>query len=178
MSGPQNLEFSMKKSASNSVADLMTKSPTTVRPGMTLQDAAHLLWTEELVCLPVVDESETCVGVLTDRDIAMCAYTQGQPLWHLHVDLAMAKHVISAGPDESIEDVAHRMKNLGVSRLPVVDENQKLLGIITKSSLARASTRSEHNAVLEATLMKTPEAAQLRVATPKNGSAGSPTQQS
>lgn len=164
----------MKNAASRTVADVMTKTPTTANQDMTLQQAAHLMWVEELACLPVVDDTNACVGILTDRDISMCAYTQGQPLSQLHVALAMAKNVVSVSPDDTLEDVDARMSTHRVRRLPVVDEDRLLLGIITHGTIARETQRASRiTQPIAASTPAGPAPELSRIATPKNGSGSS-----
>jgi len=62
-------------------SDVMTKTVRSCSAGDSLQRAAQLMWEGDCGSVPVVDSDNRVVGILTDRDIAMAAYTQGRPLW-------------------------------------------------------------------------------------------------
>src|SRR5215472_13332338 len=64
-------------------------------PNDSLNRAAQLMWENACGCVPVVDEVGKPVGLITDRDICMAAYTQGRPLDAITVDASMARNVIS-----------------------------------------------------------------------------------
>jgi CBS domain-containing protein len=118
--------------------DIMTTDVKTCRPGDSLQVAARLMWEGDCGCVPVVDDEQHVVGVITDRDICMAAFTQGVPLSESRVDSAMAKEVSCIHPDDSPALAETTMQRLQVRRLPVVDRAGVLVGILSLADLAYA----------------------------------------
>ena len=123
------------------VSQLMYPSVITCRPEDSLEGAARKMWDEDIGCLPVVDEDYRPVGMLTDRDICMAAYIQGALLKDIRVDAVMSRPVLSATAADRVEDVEVVMRTHKVHRVPIVDENQRLVGLISTSSLAREAAR-------------------------------------
>ncbi len=135
------------------VADLMTKTVHTCRIDESLERAAHLLWEHDCGCLPVVGEHGHLHGMITDRDICMAAYTTGRPLQDLQVREAMAIDVASLRPVDTLRDAEMLMRNHAVRRLPVLDGEGRVIGVLTCNDLTRwaddaaAVARNHHDAV-------------------------------
>ncbi|HJL41287.1 MAG TPA: CBS domain-containing protein, partial [Myxococcales bacterium LLY-WYZ-16_1] len=125
--------------------EIMSRPVVTCRPGDTLNEAARLMWEHDCGALPVVDDADRIVGMITDRDICMAAYTQGAPLWALPVERSMAHKVYSCHPDTPIEEAAVSMRAQRIRRLPVVDGDEQLVGMVTLGDLARHAGRSAWN---------------------------------
>jgi len=123
------------------VERMMTHDVKTCRPHDSLNVAAQIMWEHVCGSVPVVDENSKPVGFLTDRDISMAAYTQGAPLHMLRAENAMARRIISCGPDDEVADAATIMRENGVRRLPVVDADGKLVGLLSLDDLACESQR-------------------------------------
>jgi len=120
------------------VRDLMTPDPWSCAPTDSLAAAARLLWDRDVGVLPVV-EGGVVVGMLTDRDACMAAYTQGRPLAELPVRSAMSREVHAARPDDSIASAMFTMREQQVRRLPVVDEAGGLQGVLSVGDLTGAA---------------------------------------
>ena len=133
-----------------SVRSLMTTHVRTCRSDDSLVHAAQLMWETDCGAVPVVTD-ETVVGVITDRDICMASYTQGKRLGDISVESVMSKALFSCGPDESVGAALATMGHRRVRRLPVLDENGKLLGIISTSDVTRWG-RSLANPAVDAAL--------------------------
>lgn len=116
---------------------LMTREVRTCSPDATLEDAARLLWEADLGCLVVVDAEHHPVGMITDRDIAMAAYTQGLPLRSLSVGATMSQHVQCCPRSALLSEIEHLMQEQQVRRLPVLGTDGKLVGIVTLGDLAQ-----------------------------------------
>lgn len=123
------------------IEQLMQKNVRTVTAEQTLNDAAQILWERDCGCVPVVSEDGTrrVVGMLTDRDIVMAAYTQGRDLHGIRVCAAMSPSVQTCRPGDTVEDAEAILRQAQVRRLPVVDEADQLVGIVSLSDLARAA---------------------------------------
>ena len=120
------------------IENLMTKDVRTCRATDSLSDAAQAMWQGDLGCLPVVDDSNSVVGILTDRDVLMASHLRGAPLWMIAVGEAMASVVFTVSANDSVSDVLARMQTAQVRRLPVVSKDGELVGIVSLGQLACA----------------------------------------
>jgi CBS-domain-containing membrane protein len=120
----------------------MTRSVRSCGPDDTLEQAARLMWEADVGCLPVLDEEGRPIGMITDRDMCMAAYTQGVALRDSKVSSAMSHSVITCSPESSIADVEALMRNAQIRRVPVVDFSGSLAGIVTLGDIARYSQSS------------------------------------
>ncbi len=125
------------------VHELMTRDVQSCRAEDTLNVAARLMWDHDCGCLPVVDENEKVIAMITDRDICMAAYTRGVPLAALRVAQAMSKQVHACRVDDSISVAEKIMREHQVRRLPVISADGVLVGILSLNDLAREAVR-EH----------------------------------
>jgi CBS domain-containing protein len=127
------------------VKQLMTRQVTSCKPDDALDHAAQLMWDHDCGCLPVcvADGANHVAGVITDRDICMSALFQGRPLREMRVAEAMSAQVRSCRPTDSLDDVERSMREAKVRRLPVVDGQGSLVGMIALADLARAAEREE-----------------------------------
>jgi CBS domain-containing protein len=119
------------------IGDLMTRDVRTCAATDSLNDAARIMWEADCGCVPVVEADGTVVGMITDRDICMAAYTQGRRLMHMTVESAASKHVVTIGKDESLRRAEELMRGAQVRRLPVVDTAGHLVGLLSLADLAR-----------------------------------------
>jgi CBS domain-containing protein len=125
------------------VEQLMARPVQCCRPEDSLARAAQLMWDHDCGCLPVCggDGITRVVGIITDRDICMRALFQGKPLQELRVSEAMAKQVHVCRPSESLADAEKTMREARIRRLPVVDEQNALVGMISLADLAQEAAR-------------------------------------
>jgi CBS domain-containing protein len=117
------------------VADLMTPEVRTCTIHDSLNGAARVMWDHDCGCVPVIDAHGKLVGIVTDRDIAMAAYTQGVPLGSIPVERVMSPKVISCSRTDDL-DTAHRlMRTHEIHRIPVVDTRSRPIGILSLSDV-------------------------------------------
>lgn len=121
------------------VSKLMHTGVVTCRTADNLARAAELMWNNDIGCLPVIDEAGHVAGMITDRDICMSAYTRGTTLAAIPVTVAMATHVVACLPSDDLRDVEQVMSRHQVRRLPVIDEQNRPVGVISLNDIARAS---------------------------------------
>ncbi|HEX9104174.1 MAG TPA: CBS domain-containing protein [Polyangia bacterium] len=126
------------------VESIMTRDVAACTAGQTLNCAAQIMWDRDCGCVPVVDGNNLVVGMLTDRDICMAAYTTNAPLTALRVGDIMCKQVIACGPFDSIEQAEALMQRHKIRRLPVVGFENQLMGILSLNDLARAARVQPH----------------------------------
>jgi CBS domain-containing protein len=119
--------------------DVMTHDPKTCSPGQSLAAAAKTMWDHDCGCVPVVDDTGRVVGMLTDRDICMAAYTSGQPLHDLVASQAMSRNVVRCGPDDPIDALLAAMTRARVRRMPVIGRLGALIGVVSLTDVARAA---------------------------------------
>ena len=118
------------------VRELMTAKPVTCTPENTLYEAANAMLRENCGCLLVVDPSnEKLVGILTDRDIVCRAVAHGIVPHGARVKHFMTAKPVRVLPATSVDECAVKMKDHGIRRIPVVNENGRCLGIVTQSDL-------------------------------------------
>ncbi len=109
----------------------MTRQVTTCRPTNNLSRAAQLMWERRCGCLPVVDDDGRPVGILTDRDVCMGAYTQGRRLNSIDVATAMVSPVRTCQASTRVEDAEALMMANGIRRVVVVGEDGRLTGLLS-----------------------------------------------
>jgi CBS domain-containing protein len=120
------------------VRDLM-KSPQACGPADSLDHAARILWERDCGVVPVVDDKRRVIGMITDSDICMAAWTKGRTLGAVPVHSAMARAVARCQPTHDVEAALRIMAEAQVHRLPVVDDNDRLLGILSLTDVLRAA---------------------------------------
>lgn len=116
----------------------MTRKVHTVDIKSSLRAAATIMREEDVGAVPVV-EGRRVVGMITDRDICLAAERTNRPLSEQRVSRVMSRAVHTCLPDEPIIDVEERMRRRQVRRLPVTDEDRRLLGILSLNDIALAS---------------------------------------
>jgi CBS-domain-containing membrane protein len=128
------------------VEQLMTRNVETCRPDESLHRAAELMWKRDCGALPVVTGeagAEQVVGMLTDRDVCMAAYMRGRPLWEITVAGAMSRRVCSCRPTDAVGVALKIMETNQIRRLPVLDANDRLVGLLSLADVSREAAR-EH----------------------------------
>lgn len=123
------------------IEELMTRDVKTCHGSESLHRAAMMMWDHDIGAIPVVNESGQVVGIVTDRDACMAAYLQRQPLDCLPVMAAMSNHVITCRPEDTDDKVAEMMSKNQIRRVPVVDDDQHPVGIVSLNDLALAMAR-------------------------------------
>jgi CBS domain-containing protein len=122
------------------VVELMVREVTACSPDDALNRAAQIMWENDCGCVPVVDRAARLVAMLTDRDICMAAYTSGRTLKDIRVSAAMSSEVFACRPDDELLDAQKMMREHQVRRIPVSDEQGRLVGILSLADIARAIT--------------------------------------
>jgi CBS domain-containing protein len=114
--------------------DLMTRDVSVVAPDHTIQQAARLMMALDVGALPVGD-NDRLVGMITDRDIAVRCVAQGKGP-ETKVREVMTPEVKYCFADEEIDDIAVNMADIQIRRLPVVDRDKRLVGILSLCDIA------------------------------------------
>lgn len=119
------------------VRDVMTSNVKTCLMTDSLNEAARIMWDNDCGVVPVVDEAGKVVGIVTDRDICMAAYTQGRPLWRILVSQVASTNVVTVRANETLHRAEQLMKDGQVRRLPVTDNGGQIVGLLSITDLAR-----------------------------------------
>lgn len=117
------------------VSEIMTREVETIAPDASLQKAAEAMEALGVGSLPVCD-GQRLVGTITDRDIVVRAVAAGWSPVDTLVKDCMTEDVAYAFSDEETEEVLERMKVLQVRRLPILDRDKKLVGIVALGDIA------------------------------------------
>jgi CBS domain-containing protein len=145
------------------VGDFMTRRVVTIHPDSPILDAAQLMLKHHVSGLPVVDDSQRVVGIVTEHDLLRRTDRPGsqQPYWlelmieraavpkeSVRFNEAKVKEVMTSEPfvvmeDTPIEEVCRVMRERGIKRLPIV-RNGRLVGIMSRADLVRALTTAIH----------------------------------
>ena len=121
---------------------LMTRNVATCGPGESLEQAAQLMWDWDVGCVVVTDSQHKPIGMITDRDLAMAAYTQGALLRDIRVETVMARKIWACSVNTSLKEIEDKMRTAQVRRLPVVGFDGELVGIVTLGDIARSAHSS------------------------------------
>jgi CBS domain-containing protein len=117
------------------ISEVMTRDVKTVRPDQTAKEAATFMLDEDAGSMPVSD-GDKLVGMLTDRDIAVRGVAQGYGP-DTPISQIMTENVVSAHEDDDVQDIATKMSRAQVRRIPVLDSNDRICGIVSLGDLSR-----------------------------------------
>jgi CBS domain-containing protein len=116
----------------------MTKDLVTVSSESTVADVARLMKTEDIGPVLIVDneQNNTLVGIVTDRDIVVKVIADGQDVNTTRVGDVMSKKLVTCRADDDVDVAMKAMAQFQLRRIPVVEENMRLVGIISQADLA------------------------------------------
>lgn len=123
------------------VSDAMTREVKICTPGQTIREVARIMADIDAGALPV-GENDRLIGMVTDRDIAIRGVAQGKGL-DTPVREVMSEHVEYCYDHEDLERVAQGMAQVRVRRLPVVNREKRLVGILSLGDVARRDNHRE-----------------------------------
>ena len=129
------------------VSEVMTSDVQTVTPDQSAREAASFMLRAEAGSIPVT-EGDKVIGMITDRDIAVRGVAEGRGPDTPVRDL-MTDHIICARADDNVDDVARRMSEEQVRRLPVLDAEDRLCGIVSLGDLAREAVGEQAHQALD-----------------------------
>jgi CBS domain-containing protein len=161
------------------VADLMTREVHACTIHDALNAAARIMWDHDCGCAPVVDAHGRLVGIVTDRDICMAAYTQGIPLTAIPVERVMSPRVVSCARGDDLETAHRLMRTHEIHRIPVADSRGRLVGILSLSDVVNYSSGDSAALAVEiaatlAAIRRRRKPAALAASVSPNGDAAAP----
>lgn len=136
------------------VKQIMTPDPARCTPDTTVQDVAALMRDNDCGSIPVVENtsSNRLIGTVTDRDLAIRVLAEGKGP-DVRVREVMTRDPITSVPEDEVEDLRQVMIEQQVRRVPVVDTDGKLVGIVAQADIAReegAASDREVGRIVEA----------------------------
>ena len=129
------------------IRDVMTPSPRTVESSTPVQEAAKLMREQDVGAIPIA-ENGSLVGIVTDRDIAIELVAQGKDGSTPVGDIA-SRDLVTVDPEQSLDEALRLMAQHQVRRLPVVEEDGRLVGIVAQADVARHGEDRETGQVVE-----------------------------
>ncbi len=116
-------------------SDIMTRNVVTCTPYNTVTQVAQLMHRHNIGSIPVVENGNTLVGIITDRDITTRVVASGFDSKTIHVSTVMTDHPVTCRPEDDLETARSRMSEHQIRRLPIVGPDGHLVGIITQADL-------------------------------------------
>lgn len=130
------------RSESALVRDIMTRDPAVCVPSDSAQHAAELMLEQDTGIIPVVEHEagRRLAGVVTDRDLCLRIVAAAADARATRVQECMSGDVVACAPDDPVETVLHLMQERQVRRIPVTDQNQRVIGIVAMADVLRRSS--------------------------------------
>jgi CBS domain-containing protein len=125
------------------VSEVMTRNTSACEPADSLERAAAIMWDRDCGAVPVVDGAGALHGIVTDRDVAMSAYLKGRPLAAITVGEVMSRSLHCCAPTDTVERALATMRQHQVHRMPVVDGDGRLTGMLAVADLLQATKRAD-----------------------------------
>ena len=119
------------------IRDVMTSNPCTIDADKSVAYAAKMMREEDVGLAPVV-EAERLVGMLTDRDITIRVVADGKDPEQVKVGDVASSQLVTVSPEQDLDEALRMMAKHQVRRLPVVEEDGKLVGVVAQADIARA----------------------------------------
>lgn len=129
---------------------VMTRDPSVAREDDTIYDVVDIMRLEDCDVVPVVDQYDRCTGIITIREICLEIV-----LNHLDPETTVAEELmntdlITCHPDDDMNDVIRKMEREQIRRIPVVDDLDRVVGIITEGDIARSEVKPQLGDLVQA----------------------------
>jgi CBS domain-containing protein len=130
--------------------EVMTKTPVCCLPNDTVAKAAELMKSENVGSIPVIDNvrAQKLVGIVTDRDLALMIVAEGRDAKSTKVEAVMTRNVVACHADDVLQKALDAMSEHQLRRIPVVDNDNKILGIIAQADVATRIDQPEKTAAM------------------------------
>ena len=132
-----------------SVREVMTQNPRTVDAGSPVVEAARLMKEEDVGSVPVL-ENGRLTGTLTDRDIVLRIVAEGRDPQTTKVVEVASSDLVTIDPQQNLDEALRMMATHQVRRLPVVEEDGQLVGILAQADAAREASEKKVGETVEA----------------------------
>jgi CBS domain-containing protein len=131
------------------IRDLMTSDPKVVEPDKPVAEAAKLMKAEDVGIVPIVDDQNRLVGTITDRDITVRVVAEEKDPKSTTVSEIASQSLITVDPQQDLHEALRLMAQHQVRRLPVVEEDGRLVGIVAQADVAREGEDARTGEVVE-----------------------------
>jgi CBS domain-containing protein len=131
-----------------SIRDVMTEKPCAIHADKSVSYAAKMLRDEDVGVAPIV-EGDKLIGVLTDRDIATRVVAEGKDPEQTTVREVASKNVVTVDPQQDLDEALRLMAQHQVRRLPVVEEDGRLVGVLAQADVAREADAEQTGQVVQ-----------------------------
>jgi CBS domain-containing protein len=128
--------------------EVMTKDPVCCLPLDSVAKAAELMKSRNIGSIPVIENEQTqkLVGIVTDRDLALTIVAEGRDAKSTNVDAVMTYKVVSCLADDDLQKALDSMAKQKLRRIPIVDHDNRIVGIITQADVATRIDQPEKTA--------------------------------
>ena len=125
--------------------EVMTKNPVCCLPNDMVAKAAQLMKGENIGSIPVIENDQTkkLVGIVTDRDLALKVVAEGRDAKSMKVEAAMTRKVVTCRAEDDLQKALDAMSEHQLRRIPIVDNDNKILGIISQADVATRVNQPE-----------------------------------
>jgi CBS domain-containing protein len=131
-----------------SVREAMTSDPCSIDADKPVAYAARMMRDEDVGIAPIV-EGDRLVGVLTDRDIAVRVVAEGLDPERVKVAEVASRDVVTLDPDQDLDEALRLLARHRVRRLPVVEEDGRVVGVLAQADVAREADERRTGEVVE-----------------------------
>jgi len=128
--------------------EVMTKNPVCCRPDDTVAKAAQLMQSENIGSIPVIEIEQTqkLVGIVTDRDLALKIVAKGQDAKSTKVEAVMTRQMVTCRAGDDLQIALDAMAEHQLRRIPIVDNDNRIVGIIAQADVATLGNQPEKTA--------------------------------
>jgi CBS domain-containing protein len=132
----------------HNIRDVMTSNPCTIDAEKSVAYAAKMMREEDVGLAPIV-EGEKLIGMLTDRDIAIRVVSEGRNPDQVKVRDVASTRLVTVDPQQDLDEALRMMAKHQVRRLPVVEEDGRLVGVVAQADIAREGDDSRTGQLVE-----------------------------
>lgn len=128
--------------------EVMTKNPVCCKPEDMVATAAQLMQRENIGSIPVIenDQTQKLVGIVTDRDLALRIVAQGYDAKSTNVETVMTREIVTCQAEDDLQKAIDAMAEHQLRRIPIVDNTNKIVGIIAQADVATRVNLPEETA--------------------------------
>jgi CBS domain-containing protein len=130
------------------IREVMSSKPSAIEADKSVADAAKLMRDEDVGLAPVV-EGDRLVGTLTDRDITVRVVAEGKDPQSTTVREVASTDLVTVDPEQDLDEAVRLMAQHQVRRLPVVEEDGRLVGVVAQADVARQADDRQTGEVVE-----------------------------
>ncbi|HEY2972022.1 MAG TPA: CBS domain-containing protein [Pyrinomonadaceae bacterium] len=155
-SGAYKRAEQMKGASTMKCKEIMTKDPVCCLPGDTVDQAAQLMKDEDVGSVPVVADQQTkrLLGIVTDRDLAVKVVAEARQIAAVKVEEVMTRNPATCHDDDDLQKAIDAMEQHQVRRIPIVDNDGRIVGIIAQADVATRINEPEQTAEVVAEISK------------------------